>query len=82
MPIQRVSIPSIAIETNKNDINLERHLKRNLRNIPNVLNNHWNPNKKQKLACLEQKGRRTALNDCGLDYTLHLVSFVAVKELA
>jgi hypothetical protein len=30
MPIQGVSIPSITIETNKNNVNLERHLKWNL----------------------------------------------------
>lgn len=37
VPIQRVSVPTIAIETNKDNINLERHLKWNLNYVPNEL---------------------------------------------
>jgi hypothetical protein len=37
VPIQRVSVPAIAIETNKDNINLERHLKWNLNYVPNKL---------------------------------------------
>jgi hypothetical protein len=37
VPIQRVSVPAIAIETNKDSINLERHLKWNLNYVPNKL---------------------------------------------
>jgi hypothetical protein len=36
VPIQGVSIPSVTIETNQNNINLEGHLKWNLQNAPNA----------------------------------------------
>jgi len=54
VPIQRVSIPSIAIETNKNNINLKRHLKWNLKNIPGELNKHGKPIKRKAITYMFQ----------------------------